>query len=50
MSYDRQTDRHNLREQTEKEKTIRNDRLLAIPVTPVNPALFAHIDDLPHAC
>ena len=34
-------------EQTEKEKTIRNDRLLAVPVTPVNPALFAHIDDLP---
>ena len=36
-------------EQTEKEKTIRNDRLLAVPVTPVNPALFAHIDDLPDA-
>ena len=36
-------------EQTEKEKTIRNDRLLAVPVTPVNPPLFAHIDDLPEA-
>jgi inorganic pyrophosphatase len=36
-------------EQTEKEKTIRNDRLLDVPVTPVNPALFAHIDDLPDA-
>ena len=36
-------------EQTEKEKTIRNDRLLAVPITPVNPALFAHIDDLPDA-
>jgi len=36
-------------EQTEKEKTIRNDRLLAVPVTPVNPALFVHIDDLPDA-
>ncbi len=36
-------------EQTEKEKTIRNDRLLAVPVTPANPALFAHIDDLPDA-
>lgn len=34
-------------EQTEKGKTIRNDRLLVLPVTPVNPALFAHIDDLP---
>lgn len=34
-------------EQTEKKKTIRNDRLLAVPVTPANPALFAHIDDLP---
>jgi inorganic pyrophosphatase len=34
-------------EQTEKKKTIRNDRLLAVPVTPVNPALFTHIDDLP---
>jgi inorganic pyrophosphatase len=36
-------------EQTEKEKTIRNDRLLAVPITPANPALFAHIDDLPDA-
>jgi inorganic pyrophosphatase len=34
-------------EQTEKEKTMRNDRLLAVPITPVNPALFAHIDDFP---
>ena len=34
-------------EQTEKKKTIRNDRLLAVPVTPVNPASFARIDDLP---
>ena len=33
--------------QTEKKKTIRNDRLLAVPVTDVNPALFAHIEDLP---
>lgn len=35
--------------QTEKKKTIRNDRLLAVPVTPVNPALFEHMDDLPDA-
>ena len=35
--------------QTEKKKTIRNDRLLAVPVTDVNPALFAHIDALPNA-
>jgi inorganic pyrophosphatase len=34
-------------EQTEKKKTIRNDRLLAVPVTPANPPLFEHIDDLP---
>ena len=36
-------------EQTEKKKTIRNDRLLAVPVTHVNPVLFSHIDDLPDA-
>jgi len=34
-------------EQTEKKKTIRNDRLLAVPVTSVNPALYNHIDALP---
>lgn len=34
-------------EQTEKNKTIRNDRLLAVPVTPVNPAEMTHIYDLP---
>ena len=26
-----------------------NDVSLAVPETPVNPALFGHIDDLPHA-
>ncbi|MDQ3187246.1 MAG: inorganic diphosphatase [Pseudomonadota bacterium] len=36
-------------EQAEKKKTIRNDRLLAVPVTPANPAVFAHIDNLPEA-
>ncbi|SEK82160.1 inorganic diphosphatase [Nitrosovibrio tenuis] len=36
-------------EQTEKNKTIRNDRLLAVPVTPANPALFSSIDELPDA-
>jgi len=36
-------------EQTEKGKTIRNDRLLAVPVTPANPALFSDIGDLPDA-
>lgn len=36
-------------EQTEEGKTVRNDRLLAVPVTPANPALFAHIDNLPEA-
>jgi inorganic pyrophosphatase len=36
-------------EQTEKKKTIRNDRLLAVPITSANPALFRHIDDLPDA-
>jgi inorganic pyrophosphatase len=35
--------------QTEKGHTIRNDRLLAVPVTPANEALYAHIDDLPVA-
>ena len=39
-----------LGEQTEKKKTIRNDRLLAVPVTDVNPALFEHIDALPANC
>lgn len=36
-------------EQSEKKRTIRNDRLLAVPVTPANPPIFAHIDDLPDA-
>lgn len=36
-------------EQTEKKKTIRNDRLLAVPVTPANPALFTHINSLPES-
>jgi inorganic pyrophosphatase len=36
-------------EQTEKGRTIRNDRLLAVPVTSVNPAELSHIDDLPSA-
>lgn len=34
-------------EQSDKNKTIRNDRLLAVPVTEVNPALFEHIEDMP---
>ncbi len=34
-------------EQTEKGRTIRNDRLLAVPVTIVNPAELTHIDELP---
>jgi inorganic pyrophosphatase len=34
-------------EQTEKGKSMRNDRLLAVPVTSVNPISFEHIDDLP---
>ncbi|HVY06484.1 MAG TPA: inorganic diphosphatase [Burkholderiales bacterium] len=34
-------------EQTEKGRTIRNDRLLAVPVTGVNPAERSHIDELP---
>jgi inorganic pyrophosphatase len=33
-------------EQTEKGRTIRNDRLLAVPVTSVNPAELSHIDEL----
>jgi inorganic pyrophosphatase len=33
-------------EQTEQGKTIRNDRLLAVPVTKVNPAEFSNIDEL----
>lgn|SRR5690242_3602686 len=36
-------------DQTEKNKTIRNDRLLAVPVTPANSALFSDIDELPDA-
>jgi inorganic pyrophosphatase len=36
-------------EQTENGKTIRNDRLLAVPVTKANPAQFEHIDELPAA-
>ncbi len=36
-------------EQTEKGKTIRNDRLLAVPVTSANPATLFHIDELPSA-
>jgi inorganic pyrophosphatase len=36
-------------EQTEKGKTIRNDRLLAVPVTSVNPAELSHIDELASA-
>jgi len=36
-------------EQTEKNRTIRNDRLLAVPVTSVNPAELSHIDDLSSA-
>jgi len=36
-------------EQTESGKTIRNDRLLAVPVTPVNPPVIAHIAELADA-
>jgi inorganic pyrophosphatase len=36
-------------EQTEKGRTIRNDRLLAVPVTSVNAAELSHIDELPAA-
>jgi inorganic pyrophosphatase len=35
--------------QTEKGKTIRNDRLLAVPVTKANPAEFSNIAELPAA-
>jgi inorganic pyrophosphatase len=35
--------------QTEKGKTIRNDRLLAVPVTKANPALISDIRELPAA-
>ena len=34
-------------EQTEKRKTIRNDRLLGVPVTPVNPPAFQRLADVP---
>ena len=34
-------------EQTQDEKVIRNDRLLAVPVTPVNPVETSHIEELP---
>jgi inorganic pyrophosphatase len=34
-------------DQTEKNRTVRNDRLLAVPVTPANPASFSALDDLP---
>jgi inorganic pyrophosphatase len=34
-------------EQTEKKKTIRNDRLLAVPVTPANPPLFEQLTICP---
>lgn len=33
--------------QTEKGKSTRNDRLLGVPVTSVNPISFEHLDDLP---
>jgi inorganic pyrophosphatase len=33
--------------QTEKGKSMRNDRLLAVPVTSANPISFEHIDGLP---
>jgi len=36
-------------EQTERGRTIRNDRLLAVPVTSVNAAELSHIDELPAA-
>jgi inorganic pyrophosphatase len=36
-------------EQTEKGRTIRNDRLLAVPVTPANPPSYGAIDDLPES-
>jgi inorganic pyrophosphatase len=34
-------------EQTERGKSIRNDRLLAVPITTVNQAELSHIDELP---
>jgi len=34
-------------EQTENGNTIRNDRLLAVPVTPANHPVYGAIDDLP---
>lgn len=34
-------------EQAEQNKTIRNDRLLAVPVTSANPAIFSSLEDLP---
>jgi inorganic pyrophosphatase len=34
-------------EQTEKGKTVRNDRLIAVGETPVNKPAIAHIKDLP---
>ncbi len=33
--------------QTEKGRAVRNDRLLGVPVTKVNPAEYAHVRDLP---
>jgi inorganic pyrophosphatase len=35
--------------QKEKGNTIRNDRLIAVPVTEVNDAAYTHIRDLPRA-
>jgi inorganic pyrophosphatase len=35
--------------QTEKRNTIRNDRLLAVPITPVNKSTIRRIQDLPAA-
>jgi inorganic pyrophosphatase len=35
--------------QTDKQKTIRNDRLLAVPVTPVNKPAIRYMRDLPEA-
>ena len=36
--------------QTEKGRTLANDRLIAVPVTAVNPAGFAQLRDLPRSC
>jgi inorganic pyrophosphatase len=33
--------------QTEKGRTVRNDRLLGVPVTKVNKAVFLHVRELP---